>query len=81
MTTGLDTNIAIFEAWGIDPSRIRPNATIRFDKLLGPVLSVEWMLLHNGKHYSEDGETVTAQLRRYRLVPIEEPVEDEDVSS
>jgi hypothetical protein len=66
-------NVAIMEAFGIDPKSIRPNATIRLDKHLGPVVTVEHFRFNEaGKKFADPNGEVATILRRYRLVPIED---------
>ena len=56
------TNIAICEALGLDPKRIRKNGvTIHLDSNLGPVVTVEYQ-----KYDADIGAVLTA-LKRYRL--------------
>lgn len=78
MSRGFDINLAIFKAMGLNPDHIRHNSLdgnhspiIRFDKALGPIVELEWILHRDGKPYVE-GDELATEFRRYRLVPIEE---------
>jgi hypothetical protein len=60
-------NIAIAEALGLDPARIRKGGVcITLDGALGPVIDVEYRLT------AREVGGLAIELARYRLVPIEE---------
>jgi hypothetical protein len=65
------TNVAIAEALGLDPKRIRKDGvTIHLDGGIGPVVTVEY------KYLDHDLDALLTGLKRYKLVPVE----DQDAS-
>jgi hypothetical protein len=68
---GINANIAIIEALGLNPRRLQRHATITLGDT-GPVLECRIRLLdHNGHVFAKDGELAT-ELRRYQLVLSED---------
>jgi hypothetical protein len=62
-----ETNMAICEALGLDPKRIRRDGvTIHLDSDLGPVISVEYHTL------ACDLDLLLTGLKQYKLVPLDD---------
>lgn len=73
VTDPTTANIAIAAALGFDAHQILEGGLhLTLDRRLGPIVEVEMFLTNNeGKRYILDDEVAT-ELKRYKLVPIED---------
>jgi hypothetical protein len=70
MNNVTEINMAICEALGLDPKRIRRDGVIiRLDGDVGPVISVEYHTL------AYDLDLLLTGLKQYKLVPLDDPDE------